>query len=501
MKSRLITLFNQLVVLGLLLFMAGCGGSGGTSSSAGTGAIAVKVAWQRDAAVAAKASAAEAVKASIPPGAVTVRLSVAGPGMTTVSKDFPVADGKGTINGVPVGTDRFLTAQGLDANGVVISSGVSTKVSVLEGQTSDAGTIDMKPVSTVTTASLVGNWTVTEQQNTIWNMSCAFIADGTGSCNEGNGSFPVTWTYNQATQAFDMKLTSSSGGSMGGTISGSVDSFYVDGHWASGNSGYFHWIRQAAASYSISGSVTSSGTGLAGVTVSAGSYSATTQSDGSYTINGAPSGSYTLTPAKSGYSFSPASATATVSNANITGRNFTATAAAPTTYSISGTVTSNGIGLSGVTVTTSVGSATTLASGAYSISGLPNGSYTLTPSKSGYSFTPGSSAVAVNNTNITGQNFTGTASGSTSVLACKSPDTTLSAGLYTCFEYQSDSGVITCPDGYINTGSSCPKANIAGVCNATQSSTIWSKLYYYSPFTPAVIQRTCADMGMTYSPN
>lgn len=409
MKSRFIILFNQLCALGIVLFMAGCGGSG-TSSSAGTGAIAVKVAWQRDLAVAAKAAAGEAVKASIPPGAVTVRLSVSGPGMTTVSKDFAVADGKGTVSGVPVGVDRLLTAQGLDANGVVISSGMSTKVSVLEGQTSDAGTIDMKPVSTVTTASLVGNWTVTEQQNTIWNMTCAFIADGTGSCNEGNGAFSVTWTYNQTTQAFDMKLTNSGGGSMGGTISGSVDSFYVDGHWSSGNPGYFHWVRQAASTYSISGTVTYAGAGLSGVTVSAGSYSATTQSDGSYTINGVPNGLYTLTASKSGYSITPASTQVTVNNANLANQNFTATLT-PNSFDISGSITLNGTGLSGVTVSAGSYTATTLASGAYTISGVPNGSYTLTPAKSGYSFSPASATATVSNTSVTGQNFTATAAG------------------------------------------------------------------------------------------
>ena len=60
--------------------------------------------------------------------------------------------------------------------------------------------------------------------------------------------------------------------------------------------------------------------------------------------------------------------------------NFTATAVP--TYSISGTISPNG---SGTTVTLSgAASATTTAdaSGNYSFTGLANGSYTVTPSKS-----------------------------------------------------------------------------------------------------------------------
>ena len=53
-----------------------------------------------------------------------------------------------------------------------------------------------------------------------------------------------------------------------------------------------------------------------------------------------------------------------------------------TTYSLSGTVTLSGSGLSGVTVTAGSGSATTDSNGAYTITGLATGSYTVTPSKS-----------------------------------------------------------------------------------------------------------------------
>ncbi len=85
-------------------------------------------------------------------------------------------------------------------------------------------------------------------------------------------------------------------------------------------------------------------------------------------------------------------------------------ATASPTYSISGSVTtSTGTGIPGVTVSNGTVSATTSSTGAYTLSGLANGTYTLTPSLSGYTFSPISSSVTVSSANQTGVNFTGTA--------------------------------------------------------------------------------------------
>jgi hypothetical protein len=78
----------------------------------------------------------------------------------------------------------------------------------------------------------------------------------------------------------------------------------------------------------------------------------------------------------------------------------------PPTYTLSGTITLNGAGLSGVTVTAGSATATTSSSGAYTLSGLVNGTYTVTPSKAGYTFSPASASETVNGANITGVNFT-----------------------------------------------------------------------------------------------
>jgi hypothetical protein len=159
-----------------------------------------------------------------------------------------------------------------------------------------------------------------------------------------------------------------------------------------------------ANTYTIYGTV--SGDVVAGVTITltgTGSSSTVTDSSGHYSFNGASNGSYTITASMTGYIFSPASISATVNNANLSGQNFTATA---NTYSISGTV--SGAVVSGVTITltgTGFSSTTTDSSGNYSFSGAQNGNYTITPSMPGYIFCPKRISATVSNSNVAGQNF------------------------------------------------------------------------------------------------
>jgi len=96
-------------------------------------------------------------------------------------------------------------------------------------------------------------------------------------------------------------------------------------------------------------------------------------------------------------------------NTRIQDFKFSDCGAAPSTWSVSGTVmTSAGVGISGATISTGTSSTTTNSSGAWALGGLANGSYTMTPSLSGYTFSPASSSVTVSGANISGVNFTGT---------------------------------------------------------------------------------------------
>jgi hypothetical protein len=90
-----------------------------------------------------------------------------------------------------------------------------------------------------------------------------------------------------------------------------------------------------------------------------------------------------------------------------------ASSVVPQLYTISGSITPSSAG-SGTTMTrggSGTGNVSADASGNYSFTGLPNGSYTITPTKSGYVFTPGSQGATVNGANVTGINFSAQSSG------------------------------------------------------------------------------------------
>jgi hypothetical protein len=79
----------------------------------------------------------------------------------------------------------------------------------------------------------------------------------------------------------------------------------------------------------------------------------------------------------------------------------------PSTYTISGNV-----GGSAATLTLSgaaSNSTTASSTGDYSFTGLANGSYIVAPSKTGYTFTPSTASVSVNDASVSGLNFIATA--------------------------------------------------------------------------------------------
>lgn len=79
--------------------------------------------------------------------------------------------------------------------------------------------------------------------------------------------------------------------------------------------------------------------------------------------------------------------------------------------SISGKVTlTNGQGLAGVTISDGARSTVTSTTGSYLLSGVPNGTYELTGTKSGYAFSPsaGTNPAFVNGSDLVNRNFVGT---------------------------------------------------------------------------------------------
>ena len=163
-------------------------------------------------------------------------------------------------------------------------------------------------------------------------------------------------------------------------------------------------------SWNISGTISPS-SAASGTTVTlSGSANATTTANGSgnYTFTGLANGVYSVSPSSQSYSFNPVGQTVSVNAANVTGLNFSATAQSAQTFTISGTIS----GGSGTTVTLGgAATATTIASasGTYSFSGLTNGTYTITPSNQGHSFSPPVQSVVVNGGSASAINFTAAA--------------------------------------------------------------------------------------------
>ncbi|MEP6754694.1 MAG: DUF4082 domain-containing protein, partial [Chthonomonadales bacterium] len=162
-------------------------------------------------------------------------------------------------------------------------------------------------------------------------------------------------------------------------------------------------FSSAVQTFTITGTI--SGSGGAGATVKltgASTLTTTANSAGAYTFSSLANGSYTVTPFKSGYIMTPAGQSVNLSGTN-KAANFSSAAQ---TFTISGTI--SGGGRSGATVKltgTATATTTSSSSGAYSFTGVTNGSYTVTPSKSGHLYTPGNRSTNVNSGNVTGLNF------------------------------------------------------------------------------------------------
>ena len=168
--------------------------------------------------------------------------------------------------------------------------------------------------------------------------------------------------------------------------------------------------------YTISGRVAEGATGVSGVQVSVPSpfpRSGATDQSGNYTLNGFPRGGpYAVTPTKANYTFDPSSLLVTVAS-NVTGASF----AAHALFAVSGRIT---IGRSqpvpGVNVllqntdTLVTITSQTDVNGSYAFANLDFGSYTVTPSLAGYSFSPPSMTVSnqsIVNFAVTVLNITG----------------------------------------------------------------------------------------------
>jgi len=245
--------------------------------------------------------------------------------------------------------------------------------------------------------------------------------------------------------------------------------------------------------YTISGTISPVAGGSGATVTLSGAASATTiaNSSGSYTFTGLASGGYTVTPSHTGYTFSPASQSAPVNGANVTGINFTATAQVGPTYSILGTISPTAGG-SGATVTLSGAVTTTTtadAAGNYTFGGLANGTYAVTPSHAGYTFSPTSQSAPVNGANVTGINFTAqvaptfSISGTISPTAGGSGATVILSGAAAATTTASSAGIYT----------------FTGLTNGVYIVTPHNSGYTFSPVSQSVTVSTANLTGVNFT--
>jgi len=162
----------------MIFLISGCGGGGDDnfySDSSESGSASFNIAWHDTPVVGA------AENTTITPtidceaaGVSTITCEVYdGSNTYLTSQVFACSAGQGTINNVPVGTNRELVILGEDADGNILYHGKTTGITVTAGEINDAGIIDTHPFiisallspadgSEVTTGFFSMNWTRVE---------------------------------------------------------------------------------------------------------------------------------------------------------------------------------------------------------------------------------------------------------------------------------------------------------------------------------------------------
>ncbi len=193
MKTIIINTLKVLAITTMLTLFVGCSGSGssstnqtdagvsdGTSVTQGTGAIAVALTWPQQSST--SKTTAKSVAAALPATVKTIRITVSATDMTSVVKSFDAATGAGTISGVTAGKGRAVTVEALDSTGSITHKGARNNITVVAGQTADAGIIAMN----TTGVSMNMAQTLSDQAQ---NTTIAFSAMAMMTGNLGSQSF------------------------------------------------------------------------------------------------------------------------------------------------------------------------------------------------------------------------------------------------------------------------------------------------------------------------
>ncbi len=119
----------------------------------------------------------------------------------------------------------------------------------------------------------------------------------------------------------------------------------------------------------------------------------TTDTSGTFSFASVPNGTYTVTPSGKGLNVTPVSQTITVNGVAVSNVDFTTVA---NSFTISGTIAGSGGPGATVTLTGPASASTTANStGAFTFSGMPDGTYLVAVSQTGFVYTPASQSVVL----------------------------------------------------------------------------------------------------------
>ena len=413
----------------------------GTISGAGGNGATVTLSGAASATVTANSSGAYTFS-GLASGAYTVAPSLSGFSFSPASQ--PVTVSSANVTGVNFSTVTYSlsgTISGAGGNGATVTLSGAASATVTANSSGAYTFSGLASGSYTVTPSLSGfsfspaSQPVTVSSANVTGVNFSTVTYSLSGTISGAGGNGATVTLSGAASA---TVTANSLGvyTFSGLASGSYTvapslsgfSFSPASQPVTVSSANVTGVNFSTVTYSLSGTISGAGGNGATVTLSgAASATVTANSSGAYTFSGLASGTYTVTPSLSGFSFSPASQPVTISNANVTGVNFSTV-----TYSLSGTI--SGAGGNGATVTLSGAASATVtanSSGAYTFSGLASGAYTVTPSLSGFSFSPASQPVTISNANVTGVNFSTSASSTYTISGSLSPSANGSAATVT----------------------------------------------------------------------
>jgi hypothetical protein len=248
------------------------------------------------------------------------------------------------------------------------------------------------------------------------------------------------------------------------------------------------WTRSL---YNIIGQVIGAGGAYTQLQISPGGTTIDADSNGNFAFLNLTSGTYDITgvpDATSTQGCTYSTLTVTITGADQINQNVVATCSNPQFFVLGNILRPFPAAGAPVTVTLSGGAinrtAYSQSNGEFAFPAIPNGTYTMTPALFGFTFTPASATVSVNNGSLSGFNFS----------AVTTPGTYSITG-----SIQKQTGAITAEGRYVNMVLTGSETASGAPVNVSQKSNL-SSGYSFSNLQPGTYTITPSKVGYTYTP-